>query len=414
MKLKLYFGFAFLIISFSSFSQTRILFDATKGESASNADWVIDADAYNLGFNGAVAAVGSGNESNPQQFPTPDQSTVTSTTAEAYWKGALSSWGIDCAKQGYQVETLPYNGLITYGVATNTQDLSRYKVFIVCEPNIVFSASEKIAILNFVKNGGGLFMVSDHNVSDRNNDGWDSPHIWNDFLTNNTMETNPFGIAFDLVNISGASFNVTTNPKDSILNGKMGKVTEAEWFNGTTMTLSPSKNTAALGKIFTTGSSITGTTNVMFATSRYGKGKIAAIGDSSPCDDGTGDPNDASLYNGYWTDGAGNHRPLLMNATIWLATSNITTSLIEQEKNNTDLIIFPNPVRNGKLQLSYTSIETSPAVVQLIDLNGKALKTISVTAKSMSIDVTGLSIGTYFLRLTSSGSIHSKLFEIAK
>ena len=411
MKLKFTLSLAFLVVSFSSYSQIKILFDATKAESASNADWVIDADQFNLGFNGAVASVGSGNESNPQQFPTPDQSTVTSTTLETYWKGAISSWGIDCVKQGYQVETLPYNGQITYGVSSNAQDLSRYKVFIVCEPNIVFSTTEKTAILNFVKGGGGLFMVSDHNVSDRNNDGWDSPHIWNDLLTNNTVETNPFGIAFDYANISGVSTNISLMAKDSILNGVMGKVNEAEWFNGTTITLTPTKNASATGKIFTTGTSITGTTNVMFATARYGKGKVVAIGDSSPCDDGTGDTGDTSLYNGYWTDGAGNHRPLLMNATIWLATSSAVTAINEHQADKTAVRVFPNPVIDGKLHLSCAS---TPAFARLTDIAGRTIKTVLVNEQSSTIDVAGIPSGTYIISLTSENSIRSGLFEIAK
>jgi len=411
MKLKFTLSLAFLVVSFSSYSQIKILFDATKAESASNADWVIDADQFNLGFNGAVASVGSGNESNPQQFPTPDQSTVTGTTPETYWKGAISSWGIDCVKQGYQVETLPYNGQITYGVSSNAQDLSRYKVFIVCEPNIVFSTTEKTAILNFVKGGGGLFMVSDHNVSDRNNDGWDSPHIWNDLLTNNTVETNPFGIAFDYANISGVSTNISLMAKDSILNGVMGKVNEAEWFNGTTITLTPTKNASATGKIFTTGTSITGTTNVMFATARYGKGKVVAIGDSSPCDDGTGDTGDTSLYNGYWTDGAGNHRPLLMNATIWLATSSAVTAINEHQADKTAVRVFPNPVIDGKLHLSCAS---TPAFARLTDIAGRTIKTVLVNEQSSTIDVAGIPSGTYIISLTSENSIRSGLFEIAK
>ena len=414
MKLKFYVALALLFSSFTSYSQIKILFDATKAESASNADWVIDADQFNLGFNGALASVGSGNESNPQQFPTPDQSTVTASTPETYWKGAISAWGIDCVKQGFQVETLPYNGKITYGLSSNLQDLSRYKVFIVCEPNIVFSASEKIAILNFVKEGGGLFMISDHDVSDRNNDGWDSPHIWNDLLTNNTVETNPFGIAFDYVNISGASTNISLLAKDSILNGVMGKVNEAEWFNGTTMTLSPTKNASATGKIFTTGSSITGTNNVMFAISRYGKGKVAAIGDSSPCDDGTGDTNDNSLYNGYTVDAAGNHRPLLMNATIWLATSSVATSLIEYEADKPKVTIFPNPVTNGMVYVNTNSTEKSPSFIQLMDITGKTLKTVSTEAPTTTIDVSNVPSGTYIIRLSDTNSVRSTLIEIEK
>lgn len=138
----------------------RFLFDATKAETAGNADWVIDED-----------------NSTPQRIPTPAQSTITASTKETYWTGALSSWGIALVKAGDYVETLPSTGAITYGNASNAQDLSNYDVFVVDEPNIVFTAAEKTAILTFVQNGGGLFMVSDHTGSDRNNDGWDSGNL---------------------------------------------------------------------------------------------------------------------------------------------------------------------------------------------------------------------------------------------
>jgi len=36
-------------------AQTKILFDATKAETAGNADWVIDVDAHNLGYSGGPA-----------------------------------------------------------------------------------------------------------------------------------------------------------------------------------------------------------------------------------------------------------------------------------------------------------------------------------------------------------------------
>ncbi|MEI7503897.1 MAG: hypothetical protein WCJ61_11490 [Paludibacter sp.] len=159
MKLKNYFLIITLFLCTSSYSQKlKILFDNTKAETANNADWVIDSDVFNLSFSNGPATTG-GSEANAQQFSTPDQSGITSNTAETYWKGALSSWGVDCVKQGYQVETLPYNGKITYGLSSNLQDLSRYKVFIVCEPNILFTAAEKTAMLNFVKDGGGLFYL---------------------------------------------------------------------------------------------------------------------------------------------------------------------------------------------------------------------------------------------------------------
>lgn len=314
--------FLLFILSMTTNGQVKILFDATKAESAGNADWVIDADAHNISYSAGPAVVVPGAndlESNAQRYPTPDQSTVTSSTSETYWQGAISAWGIDCVKKGYQVETLPYNGQITYGNAGNLQDLSNYKVFIVCEPNIVFSTSEKTALINFVQNGGGLFMVSDHTISDRNNDGWDSPAIWNDFMSNNGTQSNPFGMTFDLADFSQTTSNIPSLPGDPLLHGVMGDVTQAMWSNGTSMTLTPGSNSSIKGVVYKTGSSF-GNSNVMCAYATYGNGRVVGFGDSSPCDDGTGDPGD-QLYSGWTGEANGSHEKLLMNATIWLASS---------------------------------------------------------------------------------------------
>jgi len=303
-------------------AQIKILFDATKAETAGNADWVIDADAFNLGFSTGPAVLNGGSEANPQRYPTPLQSTVTTSTTETYWTGGLSAWGIDCVKKGYQVETLPYNGTISYGNTSNVQDLANYKIFVVVEPNILFTAAEKTAIMNFVKNGGSLFMVSDHTISDRNNDGYDSPAIWNDLLTNNTVQNNPFGFTFDLANVSPSSTNISTYAKDSLLHGDYGNVSQVLWSNGTTITINPTVNASVKAAVYNTGSSNTGNTGVLVAYARYGLGKVVAVGDSSPFDDGTGDSGDA-LYTGYTGDANGNHRVLIMNATVWLATTTV-------------------------------------------------------------------------------------------
>jgi len=307
-----------IIIFNVSKAQVKILYDATKAESAANADWVIDADLHNLGWNPGPV-VGSGNESNAQRLPTPDQSTVTSTTVETYWDGSLSAWGIDMVKKGYYVESLPYNVAITYGNTSNVQDLSNYKVFIVDEPNIKFTTAEDTAIKQFIRNGGGLFMISDHTGSDRNGDGWDSPHIWQALMDTNGVSPFPFGISVDYVNISGTYANVLNSPNDPLLHGVMGNVTEVMWSNGTTFTLKPTNNPTVKGVAYKTGASTTGTTNCLVAYATYGLGRVVAMGDSSPADDGTGDPNDNSLYNGWTQDASGNHERLIVNATIWLA-----------------------------------------------------------------------------------------------
>ena len=276
----------------------RFLFDATKAETAGNADWVIDEDG-----------------GSPQRIPTPAQSTITSSTAETYWTGALSSWGIALVKSGNSVETLPSGTAITYGNTGNPQDLSNYNVFVVDEPNIRFTAAEKTAILNFVNNGGGLFMISDHTVSDRNNDGWDSPAIWNDLMTNNTVQNNPFGFSIDLTNISQISTNVLSNSSSNpILNGVKGTVTKLQFNNGATLTLQPSVNSTVQGLIWQ-NTYTQGNTHVMAASSTFGAGRVFVVTDSSPMDDGTG----ASGNNLFVSWPLYSHTQLFMNASLWLA-----------------------------------------------------------------------------------------------
>lgn len=279
-------------------SVKKFLFDATHAETAGNADWVIDED-------GSV----------PQSIPTPPQSTVTAGTPETYWTGAISSWGIALAQQGYTVETLPLGTNITYGNGSNSQDLSHYDVFVVDEPNKVFTAAEKTAILNFVNNGGGLFMVSDHTGSDRDGDGWDSPAIWNDLMSNNSVQTNPFGFTIDLANFSDITSNVLTNSGSTpILTGSQGNVTQMQFNNGTSATTNSAVNPNVKGLIWKTGAS-QNNSNIMSLSSTFGTGRMFFVGDSSPIDDGTGAPGNTLFPD--WLNYS--HKNLFMNASLWLA-----------------------------------------------------------------------------------------------
>ena len=273
----------------------KFLFDGTHAETAGNADWVPDED------NGAVV-----------RTPTPAQSGITGSTPETYWTGALSSWAVALVKLGNTVESLPTGAAITYGNSSNPQDLSNYQVFVVDEPNVVFTAAEKTAIVNFVKNGGGLFMISDHTDSDRNSDGQDSPAIWNDLMTNNSVQPNPFGFRIDLTNISETSSNVLASSTNVILHGSQGNVTQLKFSNGATITTTSS----AAQPLIWQGSASQGTTKAMCATSTYGAGRVFVITDSSPADDGTGASGN-TLYPG-WTELA-SHAPLHLNASLWLA-----------------------------------------------------------------------------------------------
>jgi len=309
-------GMAWIVLAVSpalAIETNKVLFDATKAEMAGNADWVIDSDLNNVGTgSGGKMVAGSGTDSNPQRLPTPSQANVTTSTTETYWQGALSSWGIALVKRGFSVETLPIGGRITYGDTTNAQDLSNYGIYVVCEPNIKFTTAEKQAIIRFVQDGGGLFMIGDHTGSDRNNDGFDSPAIWNDLVNTNGIGSNVFGITFNLNSYSLTSSAVSTSTTDPLTRGAAGTLTQMMYSAGATMSVN---GTTAKGSIFRT--TARSNSDVMAAWATCGSGKVVACGDSSPFDDGTGDTND-TLYTGWAGEVNGDHAELAINACLWL------------------------------------------------------------------------------------------------
>ncbi|MEV5973177.1 hydrolase [Streptomyces sp. NPDC051921] len=270
----------------------RVLFDNSKAETAGNADWII----------------GTGQPDPLTQDPTP--------SVETDWTGAVSAWGVALQKTGrYALKTLPSGGTITYGTAAAT-DLQNFDTFVLPEPNVRLGASEKTAVLRFVQNGGGLFLVSDHTGADRNNDGWDAVEVINDLMADNGVDnTDPFGFTVDTGTVQTDNPRAITDTADPVLNGAFGKVTGSIIRSGTTVTLKPADNPAVKGLVYRTGSS--GTTGAFFATSTFGSGRVAVWGDSSPVDDGTGQSGN-TLYDG-WNDPAGTNAALALNATDWLS-----------------------------------------------------------------------------------------------
>ncbi len=280
-----------IILAAGLASGADYLFDYTKDETAGNADWVIDDD---------------------MPYPSP-----SSPHSGDDWIGGISDWGFDLWESGQTPVTLPPYGSITYGDPSNPLDLSNFDVFIICEPQDPFTAAEKTAILNFVYNGGGLIIVGNHYGSDRNNNGWDSPRVLNDLGT-----TQYFGMHF---NVSGESYNnftdspdsnISTDPNDPIIHGPYGDVGAIGFHAGTSITLYPEYNSTVRGHVWISGFSH-GNTGVMVASAQYGSGRVVAIGDSSPADDGNGNPGN-NLYDGWTAEGEDNY-VLFLNACYWVA-----------------------------------------------------------------------------------------------
>ena len=268
----------------------RVLFDDGHAEEAGNADWIIST-------------------SKPDPL-----SQDSSPSSETDWTGALSSWGVALQKTGdYSLKTA--TSALTYG-GSSTTDLSNFDTLVLPEPNTLFTTAEKTAIMTFVKNGGGLFMISDHTGADRNSDGYDAVEIFNDLMTNNSVDsTDPFGFSIDTLDVSSGYPAAISDSTDPVLHGSFGTVTKSLIADGTTATLKPADNSAVKGLLYRSGYS--GNTGAFFATSTFGSGRVAFWGDTSPVDDGTGQSGN-TLYDG-WNDTGATNAPLALNATAWLA-----------------------------------------------------------------------------------------------
>ncbi len=290
--------FIFCILFFTSYALARrVIFDYTKNETAGNADWVVDHD-----------------------YPYPIPSNPSSPTD---WDGAISSWGYALYRLGFEIVTLIPSYGITYGNPNNPLDLSTCEIFIMVEPQNPLSVSERDAILEFVRNGGGFFMVADHNSSDRDGDGWDSPRVFNSAFENY------LGVHFNITgerpnSWSGVSRNVRRDLSNPIYNGPYGRIDSIGFWSGTAMFIRTEINPNVYGLVWHPSAS-QDRDSVLFCYGFYGSGKFCCLGDSSPCDDGTGAPGN-NLYDNWsmYSDSV-----LILNATLWLSGSSIAEERIE-------------------------------------------------------------------------------------
>jgi hypothetical protein len=347
----------------------RVLFDARHGQTAGAADWIVDADTSRQVWLDFRCSSTSHHHS-AQRFPTPAQSTITASTPETVWNGGISAWAVALAKDAltpgrgrtWQIEQYPWDAPeLTFGDPSKPQDLAAYDVLILCEPNTVFTAAEAQAIREFVASGGGLFLCADHETSDRNCSGGpgeihDSPFILNRLMqtgvetqtsppyfdpsdpendfgvfgiwlheNGNDQEDDPANEAFDWFD-EAVDDNVADDPDDPILHGPFGDGSGGLGLFGSTqiaVSTDPERgNPTARGHVWRVGASREAGTGGVFehvtlASARFGAGRVVAVGDSSPADDGTGQ---GPLHPGWdkATGGVANH-VLFLNATEWLA-----------------------------------------------------------------------------------------------
>jgi hypothetical protein len=236
-----------------------VLFDLSKREASGNADWRID--------------------------------------------GAYSSWADELRRQGFEPRSITDR-------AIGARTLMDANVLVIPEPQNPFSNAERAVILEFVGRGGGLFLIADHRESDRDNDGWDSPEVFNGW--DGKTPANAPGEDRKSLNAAesfGFSFSFASSFRDPVITVKplvMHSVTDGLPSAGVYVGTSIDGGTGLLGANGKT----------YLAANEIGRGRVLGYGDSSAFSDGTFSDGTKSRYNN-WVN-LSNAR-LAVNAIKWLA-----------------------------------------------------------------------------------------------
>ena len=241
-----------------------VIYDDTHGQTAENADWVID--------------------------------------------GAYSEMCGMLIENGFDIDNLSEessNGRFTADL------LKKYDAIILAEPNNPYSEEESNLFVEFVKNGGGMFIIGDHDHSDRDKDGWDAVSILNVFTTK-------FGFRLqkDLI-LYEAPLAGQINKQHPAMYGFRAV---GVWAGGT-FDVFEAPEAKAEGLVYSAISK-----SPYIVVSEYGKGRVFAIGDSSPFDDGTGSERTQSakgkkLHDSY-DSFCYSHPQIAFNAMSWVTGKN--------------------------------------------------------------------------------------------
>ncbi|GGJ26159.1 DUF4350 domain-containing protein [Deinococcus roseus] len=245
-----------------------ILFDLSKAEDAGNADWRID--------------------------------------------GAYSSWADSLRSLGYTVRTI---------TSVTSSTLVGASVLVIPEPQNPFSLSERDTILSAMNGGMGLFMIADHRISDRNNNGWDSPEVFNGWDGSTpTGVTSTYKWSLDSQYQFKIKFSFNSSYSDPVYTATPLTSTHPI-IQGSTSSSTDNVTSAGVyvgtSVDVTSGQSLMGANGKTYlATSSYGSGRVVAWGDSSTFEDNTLSNGSNGQYNNWVNLSNAN---LARNAVKWLA-----------------------------------------------------------------------------------------------
>ncbi len=222
------------------------------------------------------------------------------TAGNADWipSGAYSDMVDMLIDNGFQVKCL--SKVSDSGVLTS-EILADFQAIIIAEPNNPFSDKEKKAIVEFVKNGGGAFLIGDHGNADRNGNGWDAVKALNNFCPE-------FGFEFNGDFLYESPLQGPANKQHPAMFGVRGV---GAWA-GSTFKILEKDGAKATGLIDSRWKKAP-----YVVASEVGTGRVVAIGDSSPFDDGTGSGGKNKLHDSY-DSFMYSHPQLAFNAVSWV------------------------------------------------------------------------------------------------
>jgi len=308
-----------------------VLFDNSHGETAGQADWVLDG-----GFSDFA-----------------DDLASHGYTSREYRGVDKNGDGVIRYYDDRQSANVSINEeVITYDAIKNAD------VFVMAEANRPFTISEQAALKQFVDSGKGIYFVADHYNADRNMNTWDSTETYNGYNRSTSSSYNMDGVYGDLRNpqdptkgwlsqtfglrfrfnamdlISGFSGIKPVNDSEGITQGVQPILMAA----GSTLSIvdgskakgivylsstdKPTKWSSAADQGVYFGGEAEG---AYVAISKPSIGKAAFIGDSSPIEDSTtkykneGSGSSKSTHSGYKSTGTA--ATLSVNIVDWLANS---------------------------------------------------------------------------------------------
>jgi hypothetical protein len=355
-------------------------------------------------------------------YPDPVPATPSN---ESDWSGQLSTWGYELYLAGHTIRSTV--GSITSGTLTDVDML------VIVEPQDPFTTSEITAIGEWVRTGGSLIFVSNHNASDRNSNGWDAPSILGGYSVPHIQD--PIGGDVDTFcgglfglhqhvkdepsnSITGTFTNTISDPSNPVIHGQSGDVNAVIFHVGGAMSLWPTAN-GYLSDVGALISKDSGSPHVA-TWSRYGDGKIVGFGDSSSTADGTG----SESHNNNWTEAGSNNREFFLNASWWLLSGSAPSDVNDVPFNpGLNLQCSPNPF-NPRTQISFTMPASGHASVQVLNLRGQLVRTLldnsvdvgDYTLQWSGLDDNGQTVpsGVYLVRATGAGNINISKVVLAK